>query len=98
VMLKGDFAFVFYSISGCKHVFHVLERFWVWWAKKIGGHCKALAPAWEKLSERFGAKAIIGKVDCDKYKTSLCEGKKGTGSVSRCVAETKSFCFCFVFS
>jgi hypothetical protein len=27
VMLKGDFAFVFYSISGCKHVFHVLERF-----------------------------------------------------------------------
>lgn len=45
------------------------------------GHCKALAPAWEKLSTKYADSEtiLIGEVDCDGTGKSICSenGVKG---------------------
>jgi len=45
------------------------------------GHCKALAPAWEKLTSEFASSTttLIGEVDCDGVGKSICNkmGVKG---------------------
>jgi protein disulfide-isomerase A1 len=36
------------------------------------GHCKSLAPMWDKLAERLeGTKVKVGKIDCDEN-SALC--------------------------
>merc|ERR1711907_4980 len=37
------------------------------------GHCKALKPTWEELSDKVAAKAMVAKVDCDnKANQGIC--------------------------
>jgi protein disulfide-isomerase-like protein len=41
------------------------------------GHCKALAPTWDKLAkwayEKYGDKVMVGKVDCTKNEDTCSE-------------------------
>jgi len=38
------------------------------------GHCKKMAPAWEKLAKEFSAnEVLIGNVDCTAHGKSLCD-------------------------
>ena len=42
------------------------------------GHCKKLAPIWEKLAKELQGRVTVAEVNCDDYK-SLCSSEGVTG-------------------
>eukprot|EP01099_Mayorella_cantabrigiensis_P008058 TRINITY_DN741_c0_g1_i3.p1 TRINITY_DN741_c0_g1~~TRINITY_DN741_c0_g1_i3.p1 ORF type:complete len:234 (-),score=81.54 TRINITY_DN741_c0_g1_i3:64-741(-) len=60
-------------VGGNKNVF---VKFFAPWC----GHCKRLAPDWEKLGEQYAgnSKVVVAKIDCDSHK-ELCSSHGVTG-------------------
>jgi thioredoxin-like negative regulator of GroEL len=42
------------------------------------GHCKKLAPTWEKLAKGLQRRVIVAEVNCENYK-SLCSSEGVSG-------------------
>ena len=42
------------------------------------GHCKKLAPTWEKLAKELQRRVTVAEVNCEDYK-SLCSSEGVTG-------------------